>query len=538
MEIRKILFVTKFEELSLEALNALMILRQAALTHVVFITVIERERVAMRRGTGYQKAEEIKLRETANIRFIDWAEPLFEQGMEVGVYITVGNLVGEVIKASGKEAADLIVIGASPKGRIEQLYSGSEITDRHRRLTERADRAALFRIRDHRARPQVLRSRHGLSGDGGKRRDPGKPLCQAPACHGLVAGQSSGRRRPGGHGRHGGRGERGSRGRRKAAFRLLGHGNPETAKGHPETTGRCLRPLGGTGHPDPPPRLRRRSGEGDRESGAGMSGDPDRDGLVFATRPVRALAGQHARQDRTAVDGSHTAGPAGNPAAIEPRHIEAAGRTGKTNQEDPMAVITISRQFGAGGKTLGAMLAKELGYTFADSNIIQNIAKEANVSLEWVRAFEKEAGSRVSRLISGMVSKRLVDRILKDERGYLDEQIYLDYLVLIIARIADEGDVVVLGRGSQYILNDHPEAVHVLLINTPEQRVRFIMEHYDMNERRASQWVAAEERRRATLYGRLGKTDYDNPALYHLAVNTSRVSLEAARKMICDYVRG
>ena len=65
-----------------------------------------------------------------------------------------------------------------------------------------------------------------------------------------------------------------------------------------------------------------------------------------------------------------------------------------------------------------------------------------------VEAFEKEAGSKISRMVSSMVSQRLVDRILKDERGYIDEKIYLDYLVLIIAQIADEGDVVVLGRGS------------------------------------------------------------------------------------------
>ncbi|OQY51857.1 MAG: hypothetical protein B6245_24140 [Desulfobacteraceae bacterium 4572_88] len=100
-----------------------------------------------------------------------------------------------------------------------------------------------------------------------------------------------------------------------------------------------------------------------------------------------------------------------------------------------MAVITISRQFGAGGKTLGKMIADELGYTFADSDIIQRIAKEANVSSDWVESFEKEAGSRLSRLVSGMVSKRWLDRVLSDEYGYLDEKIYLDYLVLIIAQI-------------------------------------------------------------------------------------------------------
>ncbi|MGD8721483.1 MAG: universal stress protein, partial [Desulfobacterales bacterium] len=78
MKIKKLLFVTKFEELGLDALQSLLILRKAGLEHVVFVNVIERERVAMRRGTGYNKEAEIRLRETANIRFIDWAENLFE----------------------------------------------------------------------------------------------------------------------------------------------------------------------------------------------------------------------------------------------------------------------------------------------------------------------------------------------------------------------------------------------------------------------------------------------------------------------------
>jgi cytidylate kinase len=201
-----------------------------------------------------------------------------------------------------------------------------------------------------------------------------------------------------------------------------------------------------------------------------------------------------------------------------------------------MAVVTISRQFGAGGKTLGKMIADEMGYTFAESDIIQRIAKEANVSTNWVQAFEKEAGSRLSRLISGMVSKRWVDRILKDERGYLDEQGYLDYLVLIVAQIADEGDVVIIGRGSQYILNDHPDAVHVLLIDNLEDRIRFIMKNYDMSARRAEQWVATEDRRRSSLYGKLQKTDYDNPSLYHLVINTGRVPLESAKQMVCQMI--
>jgi cytidylate kinase len=202
-----------------------------------------------------------------------------------------------------------------------------------------------------------------------------------------------------------------------------------------------------------------------------------------------------------------------------------------------MAVITISRQYGAGGKTLGKMIAGELDYTFADSDIIQQIAKEANVSPHWVESFEKEAGTKLSRVISSMVSQRWVDRILKDERGYLDERIYLDYLVLIVAKMADEGDVVMLGRGSQYILNDHPDAFHVLLIDELQHRIKFIVDRYNVSEKQATRIVNNEDKRRLNLYRRLGKEDYDNPGLYHLVINMNRFNLEQATALICKMVK-
>ena len=201
-----------------------------------------------------------------------------------------------------------------------------------------------------------------------------------------------------------------------------------------------------------------------------------------------------------------------------------------------MAVITISRQYGAGGATLGKMIAEELGYEFADSEIITRVAEMANVSTHWVETVENEAGGKLSRFISKMVSKPLVDRILKDERGYIDEKIYLDYLVLIIAQIADEGDVVILGRGSQYILDDHPDACHILMINEFENRVRFLKKHYALSDSRAQRVVKTEDKRRKALYQKLGKTDYDDPFLYHMVLNMSKLGLEEAKKMVCNLV--
>ncbi len=71
-----------------------------------------------------------------------------------------------------------------------------------------------------------------------------------------------------------------------------------------------------------------------------------------------------------------------------------------------MAIITISRQYGAGGRTLGKMLAKDLGYTFADSTVIEKIAEAANVSAAWVESIEKEAGTKFTSVISKMVKPK------------------------------------------------------------------------------------------------------------------------------------
>jgi cytidylate kinase len=199
-----------------------------------------------------------------------------------------------------------------------------------------------------------------------------------------------------------------------------------------------------------------------------------------------------------------------------------------------MAVITISRQFGSGGKTVGKKVAEALGYTFVDDDIVQKIAELAKVSPGWVESVEKEAGRRISRLVSRMVSKPLIDRILKDERGYIDEEIYLDYLVILINQIADEGNAVFLGRGSQYILNDLPDSFHVLLINTFDNRVRFMMESYDLPQTKATQVIKSEDKRRLNLYRKMGKQDYDHPELYHLTINMERVTMDEAVRLIID----
>ena len=96
----------------------------------------------------------------------------------------------------------------------------------------------------------------------------------------------------------------------------------------------------------------------------------------------------------------------------------------------------------------------------------------------------------------------------------------------LIAQIADEGDVVILGRGSQYILDDHPDAYHILLINDAANRAKFMMEHYELSQSKAEQVVNREDKRRMNLYRKLGKSDYDDASLYHLVLNMQALDFD------------
>ncbi|HHC25733.1 MAG TPA: cytidylate kinase-like family protein [Desulfobacterales bacterium] len=201
-----------------------------------------------------------------------------------------------------------------------------------------------------------------------------------------------------------------------------------------------------------------------------------------------------------------------------------------------MAVITVSRQFGAGGKTLGKMISSKMEYSLVDNEIIQMVATKAKVSTNWVESIEKEAGGKFLKFISGVVPKSLVDRVLDDKRGYIDEEIYVDSLRTIISKIADEGNTIIIGRGGQYILKDRENAFHLLLIGEKDDRVKFMESHYDLTTRQATQAVEMDDKRRINLYRKFGKKDYDHPDLYHLVLNMSKVSLEAACEVVCKLV--
>jgi len=198
-----------------------------------------------------------------------------------------------------------------------------------------------------------------------------------------------------------------------------------------------------------------------------------------------------------------------------------------------MAVLTISRMFGTGAEALGETISKRLGYTFYHNELIQMVAKKAKVSTDWVEAMEKEAGGKFQKLMSSLVPKGLVDKVLDSERGYLDEEIYTDMLQHIITKIADTGEAVILGRGGQYILKDRSDTYHILLVADLDYRVKYVQEHFDLIPKKAMLLVAMEDKRRVQLYRKFGKIDYDQTDHYHVVFNMARMDMEKACDMLC-----
>ena len=120
MEIKKILFVTDFEELWFDSLQSLMVLREAGLDHIVLLHIIQR-------SLGYYTTEEKnKLREIAEVRFIDWAQSIYEEGLECGSYIVVGDTVSKIQDTEKEEDVDLVVISNQKRTKMEKLYLDSK----------------------------------------------------------------------------------------------------------------------------------------------------------------------------------------------------------------------------------------------------------------------------------------------------------------------------------------------------------------------------------------------------------------------------
>jgi cytidylate kinase len=197
-----------------------------------------------------------------------------------------------------------------------------------------------------------------------------------------------------------------------------------------------------------------------------------------------------------------------------------------------MPVITISRQFGAGGKTLTDQLAARLGYGVANEEIIDKLAQSTKLSTDSIRSFEVEEDGK----FQVTPSTGFIRRIFDTSKNFMDEQQYVKLLNRLIPQIADKGNIIILGRGAQFILQDRKDVVHILLLADETDRVKFMQAHYDLTLEDAHQAVIKQGKRRLKLMKLFNSADYDQPVHYDLVLNMSKLNIDRAVDLICTLV--
>ncbi|MBN1103731.1 MAG: cytidylate kinase-like family protein [Deltaproteobacteria bacterium] len=201
-----------------------------------------------------------------------------------------------------------------------------------------------------------------------------------------------------------------------------------------------------------------------------------------------------------------------------------------------MAVVTISRQFGAGGWAMAERLCSRLGFHLVDEQVIDELARKAKISPDWLSAVEKEASSVILRAISSVVTSRLLYRPPGLPGEGFERKRYISFLRRVMTAVADEGGYVLVGRGAQFVLKGHPNAIHVMLVGEYENRVRFLMEKYNFSREEAERTIKEKERQRSGVACNVFETDINDLGLYHVVFNTSLVSIDWAVDAVVSLV--
>lgn len=210
-----------------------------------------------------------------------------------------------------------------------------------------------------------------------------------------------------------------------------------------------------------------------------------------------------------------------------------------------MAVITISKQHGAGGKAIALALARELGCEVVDKSLIIKVAQQARVGADRVENFDQEQYSSIDQYLSGLFLANPAlygmggfDFPLAGSSGLMADQEFFNaqkYLALtqaLIKELYQKGNLVLVGRGGQVLLADKPGCLHLRLCAPLEYRVKRVMEKAGINEKEATEKINNRDRSRASYIKDHYQRDWSDPGLYHLTINTQLVPVEAITALV------
>lgn len=224
-----------------------------------------------------------------------------------------------------------------------------------------------------------------------------------------------------------------------------------------------------------------------------------------------------------------------------------------------MSVITIAREFGSGGKEVATLVADHLGYDCVDKELIVEVAHAAGVPEETVEKYDEISESPVRRFLKELFTPSSIYSLSPEypplvwpyipgtelptdtadliQGNILDRKEYLKILQETILRLWKRGNVVIVGRGSQCILSNKPNTLHVRLVAPIEHRCRRVMERMGLSRDEALHLMHEKDKQRALYVQHHYHTEWQDPLLYQLICNTGLLSTQQVADLIVNAVQ-
>ena len=182
-------------------------------------------------------------------------------------------------------------------------------------------------------------------------------------------------------------------------------------------------------------------------------------------------------------------------------------------------LVTIEREYGCGGGLIAAELAERLGWKLWDQLLTDEIAQLANVEPSAVKRCDERMDSRFYRLAKTFWRGSYERHSTLSHQSF-DTDRMTSMMQEITARIAEEGNAVVVGRGAPYFLREHPDAFHVFLYAPRAEKLRRLQED-GCTCGESEELVDTVDRERIAYVKHYFNADWPTRSLYHLMLNTA-----------------
>ena len=196
-------------------------------------------------------------------------------------------------------------------------------------------------------------------------------------------------------------------------------------------------------------------------------------------------------------------------------------------------IVTVSRQIGAGGGEVARRVAAALGFRVVDNELIDKVAERAGMPAAEVAEKEERAPGFIERLARALT--RSAPELFSpppDKLPEPEEKTLVQVTEKVVAEIAAQGRVVLVGRAASAVLSGEHDALHVKLVAPLPARVERIRLRYGVDAREAQRQVHENDASRARYHSHHYGRDWNDATHYHMVLNTGALDLDGATAVI------